>query len=137
MATPHRCCYEDHQSCSQADRKRQNNPAILAVFLMWAASTYRRESCIHVDANLRSDGVLYQPLSSYSMCLYMRKRKISKIAHQHRVAAPFTPHAPQSLSFLSSLVIPGEGSYGGCTAEGHALLIAPLNEVIHNVTTPI
>lgn len=89
----------------------------------------------------RADPVFYHSLWAFTAHLYIWGKFIQgtvrKTVYQHWVAQPFTPLAPQSLSFLFSLFLPGEDSYEGCTAEGHAVLIAPLNEVIHNVASPL
>lgn len=92
-------------------------------------------------ASQRADPVFYHILWAFTAHLYIWgtfiRSTVRKTVDQHWVAQPFTPRAPQSFSFLFSLFLPGEDSYEGCTAEGHAVVIAPLNEVIHNVARPL
>lgn len=123
MATPHRCFYEDHQSRSRADRKCQNNAAILAVFLMRPGRTYTRESCIRK--------IWWRSVTPFEhVFIDEGKARLGKLPTSSGWQPPFTlmptlALMPSSLSFLPLRFLPGEGSHGGCTAEGHALLIAP------------
>lgn len=93
MAMPHRCCYEDHQSCSWTDRKCQNNAAILAIFLMCTARTYKvaRESraCMCTQAiglilYSMTSFQLLQPICTYEGCLFRaRLEKLSPNTEWH------------------------------------------------------
>ena len=118
---------------------------------------YTGESCIHISQPCIWSRILPQRCGQESRGLFFTAHFFSELGNNghysghgrqiwllnciqthitHSATSPFLCIALKCFSvlFFPVCCLSGEGSYERSTAQGHARLIAPLNEVIHNVT---